>query len=76
MHLKVMRVYIDSVLRFGIPPTFNLFTIHTSGHGDKKILEGLTKEFADPTQTDMYGSKEEIQDTEDFYPFVIAYMHV
>lgn len=25
MHLKIMRVYIDGVLRFGIPPEFHLF---------------------------------------------------
>jgi len=28
MHLKVMRVYIDGVLRFGIPPTFHMLTIN------------------------------------------------
>jgi len=44
-----MRVYIDGVLRFGIPPTFNLFSIQSSGVGDKKLLENMTKEFADPT---------------------------
>jgi hypothetical protein len=49
MHLKIMRIYIDGVLRFGIPPTFNIFTIKTANHGEKKILEGLTKEFADPS---------------------------
>jgi len=50
IHLKVMRVYIDGVLRFGIPPTFHLFTIRSANHScDKKIMEALTKEFADPT---------------------------
>lgn len=76
MHLKVIRVYIDAVLRFSIPINFNQFVIQTSGLGDKKILELMTKEFADPTQLEMFGSKEEIQDSEDFYPFVIAYMNV
>ncbi len=36
---------------------------------DKKIHQGLTKLFAGPETTGMYGGKEEIDDTEDFYPY-------
>jgi V-type H+-transporting ATPase subunit C len=49
MHLKVMRVYIDGVLRFGIPPTFHMFCIDTQAGSEKKILDTMIKEFADPT---------------------------
>lgn len=71
MHLKVMRVYIDGVLRFGIPPIFLMTFIKTDQH-EKRILKGLTEKYAEPHQMDMYGSKDEIQDTEDFYPFVVV----
>lgn len=77
IHLKVMRVYIDGVLRFGIPPTFNMLTIKSLAHAnDKKIMDAMLKRFADPTQLEMYGSKEEIQDSEDFYPFVVTHINI
>ena len=39
VHLKVMRTYIDGVLRFGIPPKFFLGVIKPAGkQNDAKIL--------------------------------------
>lgn len=70
IHLKVMRAYIDGVLRFGIPPKFLLTVVHSKEGNEKKILKSLTELFADPKQKGMYGTKEEIDDTEDFFPFV------
>jgi V-type H+-transporting ATPase subunit C len=70
MHLKVMRAYIDGVLRFGIPPKFILTVVHTKPGYDKKLLGALTDLFADPKMKGMYGTKEEIGDSEDFFPFV------
>lgn len=72
MHLKVMRTYIDGVLRFGIPPKFFLSIIKPHKNHEKKILASLSEAFADPTMKEMYGSKEELNDTEDFYPFVLV----
>jgi V-type H+-transporting ATPase subunit C len=71
IHLKVMRVFIDGVLRFGIPPRFYIGTIFPQKGKDKNIVEALIKTFADPSMLDMYGSKEDAGDTEDFYPFVM-----
>lgn len=70
IHLKVMRAYIDGVLRFGIPPKFLLTVVHSKSGNDKRILKSLTELFADPKLKGMYGTKEEIDDTEDFFPFV------
>ena len=39
---------------------------------DKTIIQKLIDMFADPNMKDMYGSKEEAGDQEDFYPFVMA----
>lgn len=36
---------------------------------ERKIHQGLTKLFAEPGQMQMYGNKEEIDDTEDFFPY-------
>lgn len=30
----------------------------------------MSEAFADPSMSDMYGSKEDTNDTEDFFPFV------
>lgn len=70
MHLKVMRAYIDGVLRFGIPPRFILTVVHIKSGYEKKMLASLTDLFADPKMKGMYGTKEEIGDSEDFFPFV------
>lgn len=71
MHLKVMRVYIDGVLRFGIPPKFYMGIVRPNKGKDKTLLSLMSDNFADPTLKDMYGTKEETQDTEDFFPFVL-----
>ena len=70
MHLKVMRAFIDGVLRFGIPPNFYIGIIRPNRGHEKAILMKLSDTFADPTMKDMYGSKEDANNTEDFFPFV------
>jgi len=71
MHLKILRVYIDGVLRFGIPPTFDISAIEP-GQNERKVIKNLTDLYAKEEDKGLYGSKEEIQDTEDYYPFVIV----
>ena len=70
IHLKAMRAYIDGVLRFGIPPKFLLTVVNVRPGYEKKLLKGLTDLFVGSKEREMYGSKEEIGDSEDFYPFV------
>ena len=72
MHLKVIRTYIDGVLRFGIPPRFFMSIVKPHKGAEKKILSLLSENFAEASMKDMYGSKEETNDTEDFYPFVFV----
>lgn len=38
LHLKVMRTYIDGVLRFGIPPNFYVCLIKPFKNQEKKLL--------------------------------------
>ena len=66
-----MRIYIDGVLRFGIPPRFFTAIIKPEKGFERKIISSMIDVFADPKTREMYGSKEEIGDTEDFYPFVL-----
>jgi V-type H+-transporting ATPase subunit C len=70
MHLKVMRAYIDGVLRFGIPPKFYLGIVKPGRGKEKSVLHTMTEAFIDPSLKEMYGSKEDANDAEDFFPFV------
>lgn len=69
IHLKVLRLLIDCVLRYGIKDKVFTCVIKPNDGKEKKIHAGLTKIFADPNQGGMYGAKEEIDDAEDFYPY-------
>jgi V-type H+-transporting ATPase subunit C len=69
MHLKIMRTYVDGVLRFGIPPKFYLGIISPNPRQDAKIMQKLSDTFAEEHLKEMYGAKEDAQD-EDFFPYV------
>ena len=57
MHLKIMRVFIDGVLRFGIPPKFFLCIMKPEKGRAKKIMEALANNFAEEHLKEMYGEK-------------------
>ncbi|KAF9925475.1 Vacuolar ATP synthase subunit C [Linnemannia zychae] len=44
-HLKALRVFVESVLRYGLPPDFVGFTIKPKPKQDKKILDILTVQY-------------------------------
>ena len=44
-HLKSLRVFVESVLRYGLPPDFVGFTIKPKVKQDKKILDILTTQY-------------------------------
>lgn len=69
LHLKIMRTYVDGVLRFGIPPKFFMGIIKPGRNQDAKIKTKLTEVFAEEHLKDMYGAKEDVND-EDFFPYV------
>jgi len=47
MHLKVMRTYIDGVLRFGIPPTFYMGIAKPHKGMEKKLQQTLSDAFCE-----------------------------
>ena len=69
LHLKIMRTYIDGVLRYGIPPKFYMGILKPAKGQDKKIMDKMLKIFAEEHLMEMYGQKEDAQD-EDFFPYV------
>ena len=69
-----MRAYIDAVLRFGIPPNFYIGVVKPTKLGEKKVLTTLSEQFCEAAMKDMYGAKEDTNDTEDFWPFVLIHL--
>ena len=69
MHLKVIRAYIDGVLRFGIPPQFYLGVVMPKKGDENSILLEMTKQLAEENMKDFYGEKD-ASEQDDFWPFV------
>lgn len=70
MHLKVIRAYIDGVLRFGIPPRFYLGVVMPKKGDENSILQEMTKQLAEENMKDFYGEKIDTSEADDFWPFV------
>jgi hypothetical protein len=70
MHLKVVRAYIDGVLRFGIPPKFYIGVIFPKKGSERLILNEMMVALADKAMLEMYGEKQDASETDDYWPFV------
>jgi hypothetical protein len=74
MHLKVIRAYIDGVLRFGIPPKFFVGIVMPKKGVEKSILQEMTKTLADQNMLEMYGEKIDANEADDYWPFVCIHL--
>jgi len=70
MHLKVVRAYVDGVLRFGIPPKFYIGVIIPKKGAEKQVLLELTEVLAEASMKEMYGEKLDSSEADDYWPFV------
>lgn len=71
MHLKVMRAYIDGVLRFGIEPSkFTIAVVMPRKSTEKSTLLQMTDCLAEPHLKEMYGEKMDAGESDDYWPFV------
>jgi len=57
MHFKVIRAYIDGVLRFGIPPRFWLGIVMPRKGAEKSILWDMMNCLAEEGLKEMYGER-------------------
>jgi len=72
MHMKSLRVHVESVLRWGIPPKYFTCIIKPALGKDKILFKNLIMQFAETKDLKVYGSKEEISESEDYYPFILV----
>jgi V-type H+-transporting ATPase subunit C len=71
VHIKAMRVFVESVLRFGMPPCFASFIITP----DPRAAQKTRKRLADVLGTGQSGfgidaKKDDAQDEEEYFPYV------
>ncbi|ORZ02608.1 hypothetical protein BCR43DRAFT_528647 [Syncephalastrum racemosum] len=45
VHLKALRIFVESVLRYGLPPDFAAASIHTDAKTEKKVDEVLIAQY-------------------------------
>ncbi|CRH03084.1 vacuolar ATP synthase subunit c, putative [Plasmodium relictum] len=71
IHINILRVFCESVLRFGVPPNFASFSIRINGESkEKKVRKKLYDIFA---STDSIGKnyiKKSDENDEEIYPYV------
>ena len=83
---QVLKLIIDGILRFGVKDGIffcvvkvrkrKFLKFQPKDSAEKKIHQGLTKLFADAESQQMYGAKEEIDDTEDFFPYATVPINI
>ena len=69
-HIKMYRIIIDGSLRFGSFSNFSVLLLLFEKNRDAKIIQSLIKAFAEQDKLEFYGTKEQLNDVEDFFPFV------
>ncbi|KAK3808719.1 MAG: hypothetical protein J3Q66DRAFT_303995 [Benniella sp.] len=80
VHLKALRVFVESVLRYGLPPEFVGFTIKPKPRQEQKILDTLVVQFGhlggSPSNRGSHGNEDHAEEAipgyndKDYKPFV------
>ena len=76
IHVKIYTVVIDSNLRFGSFKNFKVASLYFDRKKEGRLLQNLIKIFAEPDKIDFYGTKDQLNDVEDFFPFVYAILPI
>lgn len=71
VHLKAMRVFVESTLRFGVPPKFSAFMMAPKDNMAPKARKALALIMGDGgIQAGAGGEQKEGEDEEDYFPYV------
>lgn len=80
MHVKVMRLFVESILRYGLPPNFQALIMIPHKKTEKRLLELLKQwqghGFATPKMTLRSSTSKDIDDTSETYSFVFLPMEL
>jgi len=78
LHLKCIQCFVESVLRYGLPPDFEAVLITPKKGSEKKIMKLLCKEYQylggefseDPDSVSAVPEEKNVLQNEKFFPFV------
>jgi len=71
-HVKFLKVVIDSQMRFGSAEDYQVLVVKVNKGREKRIHDGLIQTLADKSRREFYGTKEDLNDSEDFFPYAFA----
>ena len=75
MHLKYLRLYVESCLKYTSGDYYSVM-VYVSKDKEQKLISTMIKTFNDTKEQGWYGTKEELKETEDFYPFILVKISV
>ena len=75
MHLKYLRLYVESCLKYTSGDYYSVM-VYVSKDKEQKLISTMIKTFNDTKEQGWYGTKEELKETEDFYPFIFVKISV
>lgn len=70
VHIKAMRIFVESVLRFGVPPSFASFIIQPKAAQTAAMRKSLADVLGKGTPDTMAGGDAGGDAEEDYYPYV------
>lgn len=76
LHLMYLRLYVESTLKYPSSEYHSLLVIPEDNKESKVVNLMLKKENDLSGTIGWYGTKEEIKDSEDFFPFVLIKLSV
>jgi V-type H+-transporting ATPase subunit C len=65
-----LRLYVESTLKYGSGEYYSCL-VFAQANKEAKIVSHMIKTFNDNSEIGWYGTKEELKDSEDFFPFIL-----
>ena len=75
LHLKYLRLYVESCLKYTSGDYYSVM-VYVPREKEQKLVSIMIKTFNDTKEQGWYGTKEELKETEDFYPFILIKISV
>lgn len=75
LHLKYLRLYVESCLKYTTGDYYSV-VVFVPKEKEQRLVSAMIKTFNDTKEQGWYGTKEELKETEDFYPFILIKLGV
>jgi V-type H+-transporting ATPase subunit C len=75
LHLKYLRLYVESCLKYTSGDYYSVM-VYVPRDKEQKLVSIMIKTFNDTKEQGWYGTKEELKEAEDFYPFILIKISV